>query len=70
MFGMYRECSIGSAFTNPPVSLSPVRVSVTSARRRSFAASVAPNRPPGWSRGPAFPTATGRVIQIWPSFFG
>ncbi len=61
---------MGSAFTKPPVTDEPVSVSDTSASRRSFAASVAPNRPPASSRGPAFPTVTGRVIQIEPSFFG
>ncbi len=68
--GIHRECNIGSALTKPPVTDEPVSVSDTSASRRSFAASVAPNRPPASSRGPAFPTVTGRVIQMEPSFFG
>jgi hypothetical protein len=68
--GIQRVCSIGNAFTKPPVSDGPVSVSDTSANRRSFAARVAPNRPPASSLGPARPTPTGRVIQIDPSFFG
>ena len=68
--GIHREWSMGNAFTNPPVTDEPVSVSDTSARRRSLAASVAPNRPPASRRGPALPTVTGRVIQIDPSFLG
>ena len=68
--GNQREWSIGSAFTKPPPSLGPSIVKRASIRRRSFAASVAPNMPPGSRRGPARPTVTGRVIQIDPSFFG
>ena len=47
MLGIHRECSMGSALTKPPVSDPPVSVSVTSASRRSLAASVAPKTPPG-----------------------
>ena len=61
---------MGRAFTNPFESEGPVMVNRASINRRSPADRVAPNRPPGSSRGPAFPTVTGRVIQIEPSFFG
>src|SRR5438874_6620392 len=61
---------MGRALTNPLVSERPVMVNVASISRRSPAASVAPNRPPGSNRGPAFPARTGRVNQIEPSFLG
>ena len=45
-------------------------VNVASISRRPAAEHVAPNRPPGSSRGPATPTVTGRVTKSSPSFFG
>ena len=68
--GHTRWWSIGWAFTNPALSASPVMVNSASSNRREPAATLAPNRPPGASFGPARPMSAGRVRWIWPSFLG
>ena len=70
MAGKKRWCTMGSAFTNPAPSLGPLISKLASMSLRPPAEQVAPNHPPGSSRGPARPTVTGRVSQMSPSFLG
>jgi hypothetical protein len=68
--GIHRWCAIGCAFTNPLSGACSRSVTTAWASRRSPAASVPANRPPGAIRGAARPNGCGLVCRIDPSFFG
>lgn len=68
--GTHRWCAIGWALTNPAAGTCSRSVTTAWASRRSAAASVPANRPPGAIRGAARPNGCGRVWCTDPSFFG
>ncbi len=68
--GIHRWWAIGWALTNPLPAACSRSVTTAWASRRSAAASVPANRPPGAIRGAARPNGCGLVWWIDPSFFG